>query len=267
MVWYKNKKVKKVRRILDKKLLKPYVTGNPKRTRKARMNLYSEIAAIKKVINVEKKVFNISYTSNLGLGQVIGNSAGWYIADITPNPAQGITESTRNGASIKLTGSRFNFCFQQQSGATTAIKVRIMIIHITGKSMTPSDWVNTRYELNQFVLNAGAPSIIDYNSQLDLNGQGGFKILRTTQVYLKQDNYSGLLTIKNFSMGLKYNNHHVRYNGNGITPQDGQILMFFQPDVGNASSTTACTLSGVPATAINTGCTVNYNIQHYFVDN
>lgn len=261
------KYVKKAKRWANKKIAKPYVTGNPKRTRKARMNLYNEVAAIKKLINVEKKVHNISYTSNLGIGQVIGNGAGWYIADITPTPAQGITESTRNGASIKLTGSRLNFCFQQQSATTTAIKCRIMIIHITGKTVTPADWVNTRYELNQFVLNAGSPAIVDYNSQLDLNGQGGFKILRTAMVYLKQDNYSGVLSVKNFSMGLKYRNHHVRFNGNGVTPQDGQILMFLQPDVGNASSVTACTLTGVPVTAVSTACTVNYNIQHYFVDN
>lgn len=266
---YKRKFVKKARKAFIKKIQKPYITGNPKRTRKARMNLYSEVAALKKVLNVEKKRVVLTSSSDIAVGQCIANANGWYAVDITPVPAQGSNNTQRNGSSIKLTGSNMLFSIKQQSATTTAIKCKFVVFHITGvgQPYTPATFIDGIYYLNTFVQSAGSPAIVDYNSQLDIDQQRGYKILAQRTVYLPYDATTSVVAIKNFRMGLKYKNHHVRFDGNNNTVNNGQLILYIQPDVGNASPTTASTLTGIPVSAVNTGMTFNYNITHYFIDN
>lgn len=263
MAW--KKYAKKGKKFLNKKVVRPYATG--KNARNNRLKLYKEIQEIKKVINVEKKRNVITYSTDLAIGQTIGNGAGWYCVDITPTPSQGDYNTQRNGSSIKLTGTHFNMAFKQMSATVTAIKVRIMIIKIVGVPQTAGSWPLDTYFNNTFVQSGGSSIIVDYNSEKDIDMQRGYRVLCTKNVRLPYDPTSSALVIRNIKFGLKYRNHHVRFQGNTDTVTNGQILMYIQPDAGNASSSTACTLTGVPVTAINTGANVNYNITHYYVDN
>lgn len=230
--------------------------------------LATQVAKMAQMINAEKKRYTLTTTGS-GISQCYGaTSAGYLINDITPVPAQGTTSVTRNGASIRLHSSLFKMQIFHQSATTAPMKIQMYIVKIKGPYQVASTWITNAFQLNPFVLNAGSPAIIDINSNFNPDYFSGFQIIQKKTLYIPVDSYSGVQTIKTYNIPLRYKNHHVRFQADGSsTPSIGQIFLVLLADSGNSSGVTASTLTNVPVTAVNTGCLVDYQIQHYFYDN
>lgn len=259
---------KKTARFVKKRVYKPYTQLKGGRGRANRMKLYNEVQQLKKAINAEKKRIDDTATSNTAIGQVIQNTAGYYVNDITPIPASGSGYSQRSGASIKLTASHFIFQLTSQSALVSPMKVIIELYLIKGTPYgSPVDFVNAAFEATPFV---GGASIIDYNSQYDPDKFGTWTKLKSKKIFFNPVNYSGQKMIRTVHFGIKYNKgqgHHIRFSDDTTTIMNGQLLLLVRSDSGNAHSSSASTLTGIPVTAVNTGFTINWDINHYYYDN
>lgn len=229
----------------------------------------AKIAQMASMINAEKKR-NILSGSTIFVGQLNGNTNGYYAFDCTPAPAEGVTSITRNGNSIKLSSSFMRFQFSQQSAVTNPIKIRIRMDLVKGTPQTPGNWPATVLSPNPFVTGG---NIIDYNSNTNPDYYGTLQTIFSRSYTLKQDQITGGNTILDVSIPLKYfkgKGHHVRFGSDAaIASSEGQLILFITMDNGNMSATVPTTLGGLPLNGqgINTGVYMSYNIIHYFYDN
>lgn len=261
---YLKRQAKRAGRALKRRYFKGKGYGNPKIGQ-----MVKDVAVLKRMVNAEKKRFQITALSQ-PMGQVFGAvGQGMYIQDVTPIPAQGTTSITRTGNSIKLHSTFYKLQFFQMGSAVSPMKGEVLWIKVTGAyTSTPATFVSNMFQLNPFVLNAGSPVIIDYNSDYNPDYFRTFKVIRRKPLYFPADPYSTNQQIKTINVGCKYKNHHVRYTADGsTTPSAGQILMIIRFDNGNMSTTTASTLTNVVQTAANTGVYMNMNCYHYYYDN
>lgn len=254
---------KKVKKAYKK--AKPYIKAGIK-TINTIGDLATKVYALSSIVNAEKKRY-LSQATNLVLGQVDGNATGCTVLDITPAPAQGTTDVTRNGDSIKLHSSVFNFQFRQQSACATAIKGRIEFYYVLGAPQATSTVVSQMYLTNPW---ASGSVVVDLSSHINQDYRQQYKFIRGVNVYVPTDQISGANTIIDVKVPLKYNfgkGHHIKYNANSTTISAGMIIAIFRADRGNSSTSTASTLTGLVDTVINSGLYFNYNVTHYFYDN
>lgn len=225
------------------------------------------LAKMASMLNAEKKFFQYP-TNNFVLGQVSINVSGVYALDMTPYITQGTDASTRNGNSIKLTTSMFQFQFLQQANTVTDMRIIVDIIHITGVPQTTftASSISNIYDPGVF------SGVIDYFSPRNQNHFSDYKVIRSFKVHLKADTVSPESTITSVQKPHKWNRgkgHHIRYQGNSGAVADvanGQIIMVFRADTGNSSATNS-SLGGIWNQGAQTGCQVYWNFKHYFYDN
>lgn len=221
----------------------------------------SDVMRLKSLVNVEKKFYEVAWAEQT-LGQCNGNSDGCLAIDITPIPAEGTTQQTRNGASIKLTGGMIRVQFRQMSALHTAMKFRVYVIHTKNQVSTMGTTTN-----RQFLSPDVITSVVDYNSLRNPDYYGDFRILARRIVTIPADNYSTMTArFKDLQINLKLNSH-VRFSGDTTTVVNGQIWLLFVANTGNCSTTTASTLSKIANTAINTGAYADVASRFYYVDN
>lgn len=230
-----------------------------------------DLAYLKLMINVEKKFFKSTSASPLYVGQVNGNVSGHNMIYATPRPTQGDGQQYRQGSSLKLISQRYNLQFVQLSAQQSAMKGVIYVVETRGKPIGPLSIANEIDEMfigNQWISNYNAGTqVYDLTCRRNVDYMGNCRILRKVPFSLKQDNISGQTQIKTVSFGMKYKNRHVKFDGNTTDVSAGEIFLVIMLDSGNANSVTACTLNGVPITAVSTGTSVNWDITSYFVDN
>lgn len=225
-----------------------------------------DVQMIKQVLNPEKKRFVINNTSNTAVGQVNGNASGFLVLDVTPTPAVGIGYAQRNGASIKVHSSYFQFQLYDQIATNHPMKIKFMLCEVKGNPQTPSTAVAQMITPNPF-LNPGTTPIYDYNSALNPDYLKQYRCIRTWRSYLAPDNVSGQRIVKDVKIGIKYRNFHTRFSQDTQTVSAGQLILIVLCDSGNMSASTACTIANVPVTPVNTGMSLNYNLLHYYYDN
>lgn len=264
MANYKRKKsgfkrfVKKAVRKVGQAAKKRYVKGN-------KVNLsqvVSDVALVKRMLNAEKKSIQ-SVVLGTAFGQVSANASGFYSADVTPIPSQGVGFQQRNGQSIKICSWHMTAQVIQQSAASSAINFKMFIYKIMGDPETSaSTFVTEQFQTNAFV--GGGGSIVDYNSMINPNRFSEAKLVYFKNFRIAPDNFSNQTGFRTISCGGKIN-HHIRYDGDTNTVTQGQLIMVILADSGNIGAVS--TLSNVPITAINTGCALNYNLKWYYYDN
>jgi len=220
------------------------------------------------VLNPEKKRYNYSNVpsgaSAVQVGQVNGNIAGggWMALDVTPAPAQGVTDITRNGDSIKLASSDFKLQIFSQSANFSNVKLRYYIVSFPGIYQT------SMVSATQQLVSANSfNGLYDFNSDRNYDKMNQVKVLRTGVFFIKSPGEQQGKSINNFRVGMKYKNYHIKFDNNTTTVTQGQIVLFLFADSGNSSSTTTSTVVNIPQTAINTGVQVNYDVTHFFYDN
>lgn len=231
-------------------------------------NIAKDVMMLKSMVNAEKKRI-ITTVSNVPLGQLRGIDAGggYYAADVTPIPAQGLTNSTRNGSSIKLSSSFYQFQITQQSSNISPISGIMEFFLVKGDPALPLDMVTARYLPNSF---ASPQNLYDKSSMLNPDNFALVSCIRRVPFYIPGDQQGSQLYFKTFGVGIKYNKgngHHIRYNANTTNVTQGQIILVIRCDSGNCSTITTATHTNVPQTATATGLLLNYTQTHYYYDN
>jgi len=225
-----------------------------------------DIMYLKSVLNPEKKRYDIAQATLLKIGQVNGNTDGGHFSDCTPIISQGITNSTRNGSSIKLHSSIWNFQFKQEVGTVADIKL-IIEIFATGKEPYPPTtftFRDERFTPNFFI--AGA-DIRDYNAQINPdNFMKGVCVARR-KITVKADQVSSVSNLCHVKIPIKYNKgqgRHIRYKANTDVLEYGQLYLCIRADRGNIGAVSTLT---VPDVNINTGLDMQWNRTDYYYDN
>jgi len=235
-----------------------------------------DIMYLKSVLNPEKKRYEVATTTVNPVGQVNGivgsYSEGRYLYDCTPTPSQGVTYNTRNGASIKLHSTMWHFQFVQEASCVSDVKLCVEIFQITGEPYTGFNFFDDRYLVNPFIRDTVAltTTIRDINSQVNPDNFMKGKCIARRIVRIKADQTTGAKMITDLKLPIKYNRgqgHHVRFNKDTNTVENGQLYLIIRADRGNIGTTAISNLSGVPDVAPQTGISMLWNKVDYFYDN
>lgn len=235
------------------------------------MKLAQDIAMVKGILNAEKKRYRITSSETGLVGQVEFVSSGHEVIDATPYISQGVTATTRNGASLKLTSSYIQFQYYQQGGTNHPMKIKMFYLWTDDADMTISD-VAPRFLLpNRWIQNYnGGINVYDFQSARNMDHYKNFKVLSTKTFVMRADSLSGQTQVNTVRMPIRYNRgkgQHVRYDTNSNTVTNGKFFILILADTGNCDPVQTSTLSGVPIGAHSTGAFLNWDILHYYVDN
>lgn len=219
-----------------------------------------DILYLKSVLNPEKKRYSTSVIET-PVGQVNGNADGAHFSECTPYVSQGITASTRNGASIKLHSSVWHFQMTQQASATNRQKGIIEIWEMPGEPYGGFTWFNEHFTPNPFT------GVRDYNCQIDPDNFMKGKCIARRRFQTPADQLNTEKGIVDVKLPIKYNKgqgKHIRYNGDNNTLAFGQMYLVVRMDRGNIGAISTLT---VPDVAVNTGITMSWNRIDYYYDN
>lgn len=231
--------------------------------------MVKDVAFVKSLVNAEKRRLDQVSSASALVGQVYGNVSGHATLDITPTPTEALTVAGRSGSSIKLHSSYLQLQFIQQSAAHSAVRGKIYIVQVKGAPQTSSNVATQYLNSNRWIYQQNTVDIFDYNSPLNPDYRGQYRLLRCKKFFIPADNYSSQTRIKDVIIPMKYNRgkgHHIRYNLDTTTVSDGQIVMFIVLDNGNSLGSNS-TLTGIPNTLANTGLSWNYDFRHFYFDN
>ena len=229
------------------------------------------IARLASMLNAEKKHHEIvSPTTYPEVGQCNYNSSGGAAIDITPIMSQGVTATTRTGASIKLHSSYMQFQFFHQANAVNNIKGVIYIFQVLGNPQLSASAVGSMFLPNKWVsTNNTGVNLYDYNSQINPDTFGQFKIITKRKFTVKSDSVTAANMPTSLNIPLKYNRgkgHHIRFSGDTNIVTNGQMIMAIFVDNGNIG-TSSSTIQGIPSNGASTGLYYQYDIKHYYYDN
>ena len=250
-----------------KKAVKKRYGFNKKSKGPKYVKMAQDVAKLAMMINAEKKVFNQSYPV-YSVGQVNANGTGALIYDVTPLMAQGVTLSTRNGASVKLHSALYQFQFTQQASLTINQKIIIEFWKTKGTTLPQADCLAKVYDTATF------SGVIDTNSPRYQDNFNDFQLIRRVSKMLPADSISTDATVITFDVPIKFNRgkgHHIRLTQNiSQNPTsdvlNGQIFMIVRASVGNSSTSTVST-QNVPLKLINSGADMRFAYRTWFYDN
>lgn len=233
-----------------------------------------DVSMLKSMINAEKKRFNINATAQNQIGQYAWNgtvnSNAYFVADWTPFPSQGATNSTRNGSSIKLTSSYIQLQLYQQSATQHPMKFRFYLIQVLGAYQAPATVATQFLQANKFIAaEQSGTAIYDYNSQRNPDYFGHYKVIARRDIYLMPDATSSMVSIKDIKIPVKYGKtgHHIRFQGDTSNISNGELVALIVADSGNAGGTAGGITTAAPVSAVNIGAIFQYDVVHYYYDN
>lgn len=270
---YNKKQVRKTVKKVGRKIYKASGLVNPfKRGKLSSTRLFKDVAMLKSMVNAEKKRLVVTQTTFVPVSQVRNNGAseltGSYVQDITPIPAQGSGYNQKTGNSIRLHSMFFTFQVSGQANTAAGIKLKFQWVQVVGYPYTNiSDIYGKFISPNPFVQTTTGDNITyDINSARDPDYFKDFKVLRTKIISLAPDQTSGVINLKQFGMGLKPRNYHVKTNDNTASLSNGQMFMLITADRGNSGGTTS-TQNGIAIANAQTGVNILWNANYYYYDN
>lgn len=230
--------------------------------------------AVRKVVKaelnkqVETKRFSTTFANtDYSMGQITGNSNGYFADDITPEPTLGTGVANRIGNDIKLTGCYMTLQLRQMSAATAPNKITFYIVRMKGDYQLPvASFVDSMFNPTEYI-GAGS-TIYDTQSSLNTDYMGIYRIVKKFNVYIKPDQFSGqqMPVVKNIPLSFKKKPATVRFFSTGTGIAYGRYFIVALCSNGNCSTVTASTLANVPVQGINTGVLINYSIKWYYHD-
>ena len=233
--------------------------------------LAKDVMYLKSVLNPEKKRSlsnSLADGGSLVVGQVNGNVDGAFLMTAHPTISTGTGFTARNGASVKLHSSIWQFNFNQQSSATVPQRLCLEIWSITDQVYASNTtFFENKWDVNPFI---GTPFVRDYNSQYDPDYYTMGKCIARRNITVKGDDLSGQKQQTVVKIPMKYNKgqgHHLRYQGSSDTLTAGQLIMVIRANRGNCSTVVTSAMTGILDTAPLTGVEIQYNVVHYFYDN
>lgn len=216
----------------------------------------------------EKKHDDINLAStDYTMGQVAGNANGYFAADVTPYQIPGSNSNQHTGFEISIISFNMQYQIRQMSASTAPCKVKFYLFRCNGTNTeTASALVGNLFNYNQFI--GGGSQIFDYNSAMNMDYMGNYRLLRRWTAYLKPDSFSGQQMPKTGRIGGKFKKplKVTWFTNTAGAYSQGRIILVALPDIGNASTTTASTLTNLPVTAANTGQFLNFSIRWYYND-
>lgn len=224
--------------------------------------LASDLAEVKSRLNVEKKFVDSDLVNDQIVGQSNDENPGYYVSDATPSIPQSTGESGRIGNSLKITGMVVRMNFRQQANAGKRIAKVCVIRSRTDDPETGV--ISDLWDANPLT------GFIDFHSNLNYTGRRGknssHQIIATR--YCKVEDTGGgedgVGTIK-FSLKLS---DILRYATNGSNdPEDFRYRMVVFLDYGNSSSLATTQNAGCLIGGQSTGCLLNHQVRHWYVDN
>uniref|UniRef100_UPI004048B301 hypothetical protein n=3 Tax=Bacteria TaxID=2 RepID=UPI004048B301 len=234
-------------------------------------NIARDLAMVKSRLNVEKKTIQTQNFS-FALGQCSQNAEGAAYIDITPIIPQGITEQTRIGNSLKLTGMSIPISIIGDGQTLSARKIRISLYRVKAadNGVSSQEAFEKIWDVNPLT------GLRDFNAPKGYRNAStdGMSKIREMVCYLPApslDNGSQGTTDtershKTFKFNVKLQDL-LRYSANADTLPNGiKYYVFFQMDVGNRSGT-ASTLTNAFVKTASSGAYINGYINHWYVDN
>lgn len=239
---------------------------------KGMTNLIKDVEMIKGRLNVEKKFVDTDlFTDSFGQCEI--NVEGALTRDISPIIPQGITESTRNGNSVKLTGLSMPVFIRGQASCYGGRKIRLTILKVrTADNNVSADEAFERVwdvnPINGTLRDYHAPRAYR-NSKTD-----GISVAYSKTFYLPKAQLDTGLTgmvnteqpFKCFRVNVKLDDV-LRFDTNASTLPGGfKYILVMQSDAGNFNAGANSTLD-VPILDANSGMTVSAGCRYWFVDN
>lgn len=249
------------------KFVQVYTRPTPKPKSKKRKPQKSKTNVIQAMLKPEKKHKNTSGAGNV-VGQCNINASAYGAYDITPLCASSTTYGGRTGSKIVLTSSYIQMQFSDQANRNSPIRGSIYIFKTMEPQSSPGTFTASMFNYNPFA--GGGFSIIDYNSNYNIDQLQNWKLIRKKNFIHKPDSVTNQVGVSSFTIPLKYNKgkgHLIQYDKDSTTIIDGQILMVVLLDNGNVNTTSPSTLSNIPNLGISSGLKFDYNIEHYYYDN
>lgn len=225
--------------------------------------LSKDILLIKSKLNTEKKYIDTGEVATQGVGQCNANNIGNYCVDITPTPASGSGFSQRTGKSIKAVAMCLEYQLVQQANCVGPRRFKLFIGQTVGTPIPPlgANSIQTNFlEANPIT------TMIDYNSNRDINFFQRFKVLACKKIYLKDDSIASQAQITTGKIAMKLN-HHIQFDDNTTTVTNGQLFWFIVADAGNWNSSVDSTLANVAVTGNQTGASFQTYTRFWYVDN
>lgn len=237
-------------KIVKRTIKKRYTKGKKgKKTLNIRA-ISKDVMMLKNLVNVEKKRVDVFTGTALGVGQTSGAGiTGASCVQINPVIAQGITNGTRNGNSVKLVSCYLSLQVAQQANTVNDLKLRYYVICRPDNAAlyAPAAIIQQLLEVNPF------SNVQDFYSSRDPEYFNAFRIIKSGIIDLRQDQITGGQSIIQKNIPLKLN-HHLKYNSNASTDtvKNAMYLLI----VSSGGDTVALT-----------GASYAYNARFYFTDN
>lgn len=237
--------------------------------------LAKEVMGIKKTLSVKlnsetKRVRATNYA--VPLGQSNHNLSGHLCVGITPLIAQGTTEETRVGNSLKMLKLRVHAQFRGQQNCLTGRKMKFHIVRVKNgtSTVTATQVMNNIWETNPLT------GLFDYNClRAYRSGKNdGMSIIKTANMYLSKayiDPTGGSLESQERPIAT----YHVtvnmkdilRYENNTDTVPAGiEYFLVMVVDTGNAGNTFS-TVGHVNNPLQFSGIDTNFAFEWHYVDN
>lgn len=236
-----------------------------------------DLEMVKSRLNAEKKEKREVEITNGTVGQVNGDSNGYWFQDITPILGQGTGADERVGNSLKMTGCNLNFQFLGQANTLTGRKIKIGLYKVRDPSLPPTS-ASSDITFDVFDSNP-LTGLFDYNAAKAYRNSknDGIACIREKTVYLpkvqvlnqggndtaNQDIEKAYKTL-NFPVKL---NDLIRYEqDNDNLPNGFRYVILVRCDAGNTSGVNS-NIQNIPITTLSSGVTFRMGQRWWYVDN
>lgn len=220
------KTAKKYSKRIYRKAIKPYVSK--KKGYKNRMKLYKEVAAIKKMVNAEKKQKDFSLVGQ-GIAQQANGSDGILCFSITPTITQGSGFDNRTGRSIKLSGLYLRAQMQSQTNAINRIQYNFMVITVKGKPQTTAEIIDGMFNVDSIT------GLRQFNCPRNPDNFTDYRIIASKNYFIEPDYITSQSQIVDIYMPLKLS-HHIRYASNSTTIEEGELFFIIRGNRGDSGT-------------------------------
>jgi len=231
--------------------------------------MYSDVMKMKRIINAEKKNFNINSGASgfVDIAQVAQNVDGGLQLDLTPKPAVGPNDNQRNGDSIKVVSGKLTLKFIQQPNTIQQITIIAELYYIV-KPITNlfTEGVQLLYTASPIT----GGTLYDTNSYKNQDYLSLFQLVARRRFIVGKDLLAGHKTEKEVSLNLSINKgfgKHIKFNNNTTTNSVGQYVMFLRANRGNKDASVSSTITNISDTGPYTGLHMSYNMTWYYYDN
>lgn len=206
--------------------------------------------SIRRMRPQELHMLSGSSVTAITAAQVIGNTVGFHVQDVTSNVyqlASSANSAGRVGLNITCKGILTECFLQQQSACNVRVRGRVELWWTDDTASTTTAFLQTVYRGNSI------SGIVDYNSAIAPEVKTTSKRLMYKKFSIDPDQYSGQTTVyRNIKMFVKMRRQLQYGSSSSSVPINGRFIYAILFDGGNASTVTASTLN-VPLLAVSTG--------------